>query len=67
MTNNRAQLLLERINKEFNLNTLKEDTKNLLSKASLCSVIEELIGNSNRDESLILSKALIQLKNIGIK
>ncbi len=65
--NNRAKILLDKINNEFSLVTLKEDSKKLLDKASLYDIIIELAKFSNKKEEKILNEAVSKLKLLGIK
>lgn len=66
MVNNRAKILLDRINSEFELVTLREDTTNLLSKAPLIDVIRELSKHVDKQELDVLSEAIKNLKKIGM-
>ena len=62
MVNSRAKLLLDRINKEYSLVSLKEDTNSLLNKAPLYIVLEELQKKVNAREAVILKEAVTKLK-----
>ena len=59
---NKAKILLERINNEFNLSSLKDETDRLLDKAPVSSILEELQKKVNDREALILKEAVAKLK-----
>jgi len=58
----RAKILLDRINKEFNLESLESDASKLLAKAPIYKVVEELTKKVNPREAAILREAVNKLK-----
>lgn len=60
--NNRAQLLLERINSEFNLTSLSEQVKGVLDNASIISVLEEVADQSSEYYKDIILEAVNKIK-----
>ncbi len=63
MAKNRAKLLLDKINEEFNLTTLKEESGKLMKRAPLCDIIKELSKLSQSTDALILQETIRKLND----